>query len=142
MSQGNAAAIRRRVKNTEQLPTKQSSNTNAKQPITSSPSNSNLSINDAFKIVNERLVNLEKGFTGSNNNIQPDIIQEYDNRFNLVAQEIGELKETVLKLQTFTMDVNKTLYDERIKILGDLDKPKHSVFNDSVINIETLENKE
>jgi hypothetical protein len=137
MSQGNAAAIRRRVKNSENLPTKQSNNTNANQPITSTPSNSNLSINDAFKMVNERLVNLEKGFTGSSNSVQPDIIQEYDNRFNLVAQEIGELKETVLKLQTFTMDVNKTLYDERIKILGDLDKPKDSVFK-----IESLENKD
>jgi len=135
MSQGNAAAIRRRVKNAENLPTKQPTNTN-KNTYTPEPQ-SNLSINDAFKMVNERLVNLEKGFTGSSNNVQPDIIQEYDNRFNLVAQEIGELKETVLKLQTFTMDVNKTLYDERIKILGDLDKPKESVFN-----IESLENKD
>ena len=135
MSQGNAAAIRRRVKNAENLPTKQPTNTN-KNTYTPEPQ-SNLSVNDAFKMVNERLVNLEKGFTGSSNNVQPDIIQEYDNRFNLVAQEIGELKETVLKLQTFTMDVNKTLYDERIKILGDLDKPKESVFN-----IESLENKD
>jgi hypothetical protein len=135
MSQGNAAAIRRRVKNLEQPPTKQS-NATAKNTYTPHTS-SNLSVNDAFKMVNERLVNLEKGFTGSSNSVQPDIIQEYDNRFNLVAQEIGELKETVLKLQTFTMDVNKTLYDERIKILGDLDKPKESVFN-----IESLENKD
>ena len=135
MSQGNAAAIRRRVKNTENLPTKQPTNTN-KNTYTPEPQ-SNLSVNDAFKIVNERLVNLEKGLTNSSNSVQSDIIQEYDNRFNLVAQEIGELKETVLKLQTFTMDVNKTLYDERIKILGDLDKPKESVFN-----IESLENKD
>jgi hypothetical protein len=135
MSQGNAAAIRRRVKNTENLPTKQPTNT-IKNTYTPEPQ-SNLSVNDAFKMVNERLVNLEKGLTNSNNSVQSDIIQEYDNRFNLVAQEIGELKETVLKLQTFTMDVNKTLYDERIKILGDLDKPKESVFN-----IESLENKD
>lgn len=135
MSQGNAAAIRRRVKNAENLPTKQSTNTN-KNTYTPEPQ-SNLSVNDAFKMVNERLINLEKGITSSSNSVQPDIIQEYDNRFNLVAQEIGELKETVLKLQTFTMDVNKTLYDERIKILGDLDKPKDSVFN-----IESLENKD
>tara|TARA_B100000927_G_scaffold284710_1_gene273962 strand:- start:477 stop:884 length:408 start_codon:yes stop_codon:yes gene_type:complete len=135
MSQGNAAAIRRRVKNAENLPNKQPTNTN-KNTYTPEPQ-SNLSINDAFKMVNERLINLEKGLTSSNNSVQPDIIQEYDNRFNLVAQEIGELKETVLKLQTFTMDVNKTLYDERIKILGDLDKPKESVFN-----IESLENKD
>lgn len=140
MSQGNAAAIRRRVKNAEQLPTKQSNN-NDNNTYTP-PTSSNLSVNDAFKMVNERLVNLEKGLTGSNINIQADImqnqvIQEYDNRFNLIAQEIGELKETVLKLQTFTMDVNKILYDERIKILGDLDKPKDTVFN-----IENLENKD
>ena len=135
MSQGNAAAIRRRVKNAENLPNKQPTNTN-KNTYTPEPQ-SNLSINDAFKMVNERLINLEKGLTNSSNSVQPDIIQEYDNRFNLVAQEIGELKETVLKLQTFTMDVNKTLYDERIKILGDLDKPKESVFN-----IESLENKD
>lgn len=135
MSQGNAAAIRRRVKNAENLPTKQPTNTN-KNTYTPEPQ-SNLSINDAFKMVNERLINLEKGLTSSSNSVQPNIIQEYDNRFNLVAQEIGELKETVLKLQTFTMDVNKTLYDERIKILGDLDKPKESVFN-----IESLENKD
>jgi|TARA_Y100000389_G_scaffold158730_1_gene160268 hypothetical protein len=135
MSQGNAAAIRRRVKNAENLPTKQPTNTN-KNTYTPEPQ-SNLSVNDAFKMVNERLVNLEKGLNNTSNSVQSDIIQEYDNRFNLVAQEIGELKETVLKLQTFTMDVNKTLYDERIKILGDLDKPKESVFN-----IESLENKD
>lgn len=90
MSQGNAAAIRRRVKNTENLPTKQPTNTN-KNTYTPEPQ-SNLSVNDAFKIVNERLVNLEKGLTNSSNSVQSDIIQEYDNRFNLVAQEIGETK--------------------------------------------------
>lgn len=135
MSQGNAAAIRRRVSKAENLPTKQSNATtnNTYTP----PTSSNLSVNDAFKMVNERLVNLEKGLTGSTNDVQPNIVQEYDNRFNLIAQEIGELKETVLKLQSFTMDVNKTLYDERIKILGDFDKPKETVFN-----IENLENKD
>ena len=136
MSQGNAAAIRRRVKNTEQNPSKLGTSSEFKQPSTQS-TNSNLSINDAFKMVNERLVNLEKGISGSSNINQTEVVQEYENRFNLIAEEIGELKETVLKLQTFTMDVNKTLYDERIKILGDIDKPKDSVFN-----IETLENKD
>lgn len=136
MSQGNAAAIRRRVKNAEQPPSKLGTNSESKQPSTLS-TNSNLSISDAFKMVNERLVNLEKGISVSSNINQTEVVQEYENRFNLIAEEIGELKETVLKLQTFTMDVNKTLYDERIKILGDIDKPKDSVFN-----IETLENKD
>tara|TARA_Y100000992_G_C21267623_1_gene494813 strand:+ start:637 stop:1047 length:411 start_codon:yes stop_codon:yes gene_type:complete len=136
MSQGNAAAIRRRVKNAEQPSSKLGSSSESKQPSTLS-TNSNLSISDAFKMVNERLVNLEKGISLSSNINQTEVVQEYENRFNLIAEEIGELKETVLKLQTFTMDVNKTLYDERIKILGDIDKPKDSVFN-----IETLENKD
>jgi hypothetical protein len=136
MSQGNAAAIRRRVKNAEQPPSKLGTNSESKQPSTLS-TNSNLSISDAFKMVNERLVNLEKSISGSSDINQTEVVQEYENRFNLIAEEIGELKETVLKLQTFTMDVNKTLYDERIKILGDIDKPKDSVFN-----IETLENKD
>ena len=136
MSQGNAAAIRRRVKNAEQPSSKLGTNSESKQPSTLS-TNSNLSISDAFKMVNERLVNLEKSISGSSDINQTEVVQEYENRFNLIAEEIGELKETVLKLQTFTMDVNKTLYDERIKILGDIDKPKDSVFN-----IETLENKD
>ena len=35
------------------------------------------------------------------------------------------------------MDVNKALYDERVKILGDIDKNK-----DEIINIESLEGEQ
>lgn len=142
MSQGNAAAIRRRVKNLEQ-PKLTSSTSSGNTTIlpTSSSANSNLSINDAFVIVNERLVNLEKQVSNGGDNVNTEnnlYSEEYENRFNLIAQEIGELKETVLKLQTFTMDVNKVLYDERIKILGDVDKST----NETIFNVENLENKQ
>ena len=30
------------------------------------------------------------------------------------------MKDIVMKLQTFTMEVNKNLYDERIKILSEI----------------------
>ena len=74
MSQGNAAAIRRRVKNTEQPPSKLGTNSESKQPSTLS-TNSNLSISDAFKMVNERLVNLEKSISGSSDINQTESIK-------------------------------------------------------------------
>jgi hypothetical protein len=42
-----------------------------------------------------------------------DILEEYNNRFVLLAEEMGQLKDIVLKLQTYTMDVNKMLIEER-----------------------------
>lgn len=59
----------------------------------------------------------------SNENEKSDIneiLNEYNNRFNILADEISVLKDIVLKLQSYTMDVNKTLLDERIHILSDL----------------------
>ena len=124
MSQGNAAAVRRRVKNIE--PPRPASTNDLKTSSTQHPSytSSNLSISEAFKLVNERLVNLEKGIGSQiepqySSTLSEDIISEYEERFKVIAQEIGELKDVVYKLQTFTMDVNKALYDERVKILGD-----------------------
>lgn len=142
MSQGNAAAVRRRVKNID--PPRPASTNDLKTSSTQSPSStsSNLSISDAFKLVNERLVNLEKGIGSQiepqySSTLSEDIIGEYEERFKVIAQEIGELKDVVYKLQTFTMDVNKALYDERVKILGDIDKNK-----DEIINIESLEGEQ
>ena len=42
-----------------------------------------------------------------------DMSEEYENRFDILAQEISELKQTVLSLQTYTMEVNKMLLNER-----------------------------
>ena len=53
-----------------------------------------------------------------------DILQEYDTRFMLLAEEIAQLKDTLMKLQTYTMDVNKMLLDERVNILSDLGDDK------------------
>lgn len=47
-------------------------------------------------------------------------MNEMQSRYEILAQEIGELKDIVLKLQVYTMDVNKTLLEERIHILSDL----------------------
>ena len=43
-----------------------------------------------------------------------ELVSEYENRFELLVNEINNLKDTVFKLQTFTMEVNKDMY-EKIK---------------------------
>jgi len=55
----------------------------------------------------------------SNNAVQ-EVLDEFSSRFDMIAEEIGNLKEIVLKLQSYTMDVNRTLLEERIRVLSDL----------------------
>jgi hypothetical protein len=38
---------------------------------------------------------------------------EINNRFEILAREISDLKEIVIKLQSYTMDVNKVLLTEK-----------------------------
>jgi hypothetical protein len=49
---------------------------------------------------------------------------EFDTKFAVLAQEVADLKDIVLKLQAYTMEVNKTLYEERIQVLSDMGQPK------------------
>jgi len=52
------------------------------------------------------------------------ILEDYNSRFMLLAEEIAQLKDTLMKLQTYTMDVNKMLLEERVNILSDLGEDK------------------
>jgi hypothetical protein len=54
---------------------------------------------------------------------------EYNARFDIIADEIGSLKDMLLKLQAYTMDVNKTLMEERIRILSDEPTPLEKALN-------------
>ena len=65
-----------------------------------------------------------------------EIVEEMDTRFDILAREIADLKDVVLKLQAYTMDVNKTLLEERIHILSDLD----TTIEDKQTNTLTFEN--
>lgn len=62
------------------------------------------------------------------------IIDEFDKRYELLAQEIIELKDIVLKLQTFTMDVNKMLLEERNHIIDELEKKEQEKQNSPECN--------
>jgi hypothetical protein len=59
-----------------------------------------------------------------------EIVDEFQSRFDMLATEIANLKDIVLKLQSYTMDINKTLLEERIHIMSDIAEPS-SMMNDT-----------
>ena len=108
------------------------------------PANTGLTLPQVIAVVDKRLTVLE-GFmkeqksvvapitastsdtvsTEVTENIKTEIIalaEEFNNRYELLATEIHNIKDIVLKLQSYTMDVNKTLIEERIHVLSDLGK--------------------
>ena len=137
-----AAKIRRA--NPPPPPTLQNTIINKNQPSTQDNienrnlPTSSLTLPQIIKSIDVRLITLEKTVTelktnGANHisdkvsseNSSPnfeDVIDEFDKRCELLAQEIIELKDIVLKLQTFTMDVNKMLLEERNHIIDELEK--------------------
>ena len=171
MSSSNAAAIRRRVGNQNNLPT-----TNSSSNLGSIPENSNsdkkenvktLTMTEMVTLLNSRVVALERGTnqiaTSSNDNTALEefrsLSDEMNIRFELFANEIANLKDTVMKLQTYTMDVNKMLMNERIQILSsveqsevsepefqDLDASMNNVFSNSEevtsVNVSKLAKEE
>jgi hypothetical protein len=58
-----------------------------------------------------------------------EILNEYNSRFDMIVEELGSLKDIVLKLQSYTMDVNKTLLEERIRVFSDLGNDTTSLDN-------------
>ena len=62
---------------------------------------------------------VEQRTQGEGDNLS-NVLQEYENRFMLLAEEMAQLKDTLMKLQTYTMDVNKLLLEERVNVLSDL----------------------
>ena len=95
------------------------------------PKPSGLTLPQVIAVIDTRLIALETYIKNSqhqpqNSSVEEvvpfsnDFMNEIQSRYEILAQEIGELKDIVLKLQTYTMDVNKTLLEERIHILSDL----------------------
>lgn len=70
------------------------------------------------------------------------VIDEFNHRFEVLATEINEIKDMLLKLQTYTMDVNKLLLDERIHILSDVSSSSNTNINTEKFEISSsiLEN--
>ena len=139
-------------------------------PPSAGPSIRALTVQQAISVIDGRLLTLEKialdqqsGRNTTDNaasSVSTDTIQtllhehlsEFNHRYELLATELMELKETVLKLQSYTMDINKSLINERIQILSDI--PSHSTIgtlredaeddgdeDDGSVKCETVENE-
>lgn len=139
MSAANAAAIRRRAAAPQtniQVGQNPGSVRNAMNNVTTPPppnslpaSQRGLTIQQVIANFDTRIKNIEEEQEEKNMvppipefpNISQDIITEYNSRFEIIANEIAELKNLLLKLQSFTMDVNKSLHEDKIRVLSDLE---------------------
>ena len=113
-----------------------------------------LSMAQVINSIDKRLINLET-FVSIQNSTNPNLtllppdtnmFSEYINdmnfKFGFLAEEITNLKDIVLKLQTYTMDVNKTLLEERINILSDYSDVKSNLLKSEDVNECTLDDEE
>ena len=140
MSQANAAARKRRAGG--------ASIQDGVAPVQNSqsqPPKNGLTLPQVISLVDKRLITLETFMRESQNgvstsasisnaslsqssNVSEDAVNqladEFNSKFEMLAREMADLKDTILKLQTFTMDVNKTLFEERIQVLSDMGENK------------------
>jgi len=120
----NAAAIRRRVTAPQQTALIRTSPPPAPVQKQVREKQTGLTIQEFISTLDKRVVSLEESI---NNTIKDtseptvtDIIDEFNSRFDMFATELADIKDAMIKLQTYTMDVNKMLLDERIDILSEV----------------------
>ena len=123
-------------------------NNNNEEPSTSNDSiepvdaNRPISLQQALQLLSGRIIKLEKNIQETKNNeqtnqviqnveelnietivervAQSQIFEEFNARYEILASEILTLKHIVMKLQSYTLDINKTLVEERIQILSEI----------------------
>lgn len=137
MSQANAAARKRRAGGASIQ-----DNVAPVQNLQSQPPKNGLTLPQVISLVDKRLITLETFMRESQNgpftsvsastsaptSVSEDAVNqladEFNSKFEMLAQEVADLKDIVLKLQSYTMDVNKTLFEERIQVLSDMGENK------------------
>jgi hypothetical protein len=138
MSQANAAAIRRRANPINNTPTTGANPAQAQAQDQTNVNSAGLTLPQVIAVIDRRLINLETFVKESKSqpfvqqqqvSLSPiaenstqfsELFEEYNHRFEVLADEIANMKDIVLKLQSYTMDVNKALMDERIHVFSDL----------------------
>lgn len=119
MSTSNAAAIRRRAGTAANASTAPSLSNDSNQ-------RNGLTLQQVISTFDKRLKTLEESTksigTQKENTLPDNVLLEFNSRFEIIANEIADLKNALLKLQTFTMEVNKSLHDDRIRVLSDVNE--------------------
>ena len=139
MSASNAAAVRRRVGNQNNPPAPGGASIASSTPTpnnsTASTKQTGMTLQEVISHFNKKIQGLEESVSkispttttngsSTSGTSTPDsgelnvIFSEFNDRFELFAQEIALMKDQLLKLQTYTMDVNKVLYEERVRVLS------------------------
>ena len=152
MSKSNASAKNRRAFISP--PLQNQSNTITQPSNAPSNSTTGLTLQQVISLFDRRIVNLESLAKESSQKVAfqqdvpaessdessvdnlSEIIDEFNSRFELFAQEIGTMKDALLKLQTYTMDVNKTLLEERGQLLTS-EGAKHPEKFGQLLSLET-----
>lgn len=141
MSTSIAAAKKRRAPAPVQVPVSQS--TMGVQQPPQQPQG--LTLPQVISLVDKRLNVLEttvKGLAESSvdthesaqipSNIT-EVLDEFNARFDHLAGEIEGIKNIVLSLQSYTMDVNKMLLEDRVQLLsGNTSTPLEESFNERI----------
>lgn len=149
MSQANAAARKRRAGGT---PMPGASDPVVQQQQTPA---AGLTLPQVIALVDRRLVTLETFMKDTKaapqvqqvlapvpapaQQLDEEVLDEINNRFELLAGEVAELKDILIKLQSYTMEVNKRLVDERIQILSDVKDTGSTTFEIKTDNNIVLE---
>jgi len=159
MSSANAAAKKRRAPASVQEPAPRPGQP---QPGQLSPNMNQvgLTLPQVIALVDTRLTRLETfvseskktNESGSKNELSQDsetlmesesvksFMSDFNSRFDALAEEIANMKNIVLSLQSYTMDVNKVLMDERIRILSEVGDSNQEYEENETENVEILEN--
>ena len=118
------------------------------------PTNPKLSIQNFVVLLDKRISTLEESIKSNTepNNIKLELetpegkkvmkiteyMEEMDTKFNMLAEEIMNMKDIVLKLQSFTMEVNKSLVSSQS--LKDILSPEKGVTPD-IENVQSNSKK-
>jgi hypothetical protein len=145
MSQANAAARKRRAGGATFEPANPTPQNSQQQQQLKPGTPAGLTLPQVIAVVDARLIALETFVKETKNapakvqvqaqaqtQISDETIDELNDKFEILANEIADLKDIVLKLQSYTMEVNKTLMEERISILSDVNVPSDNKSQDGV----------
>jgi hypothetical protein len=176
MSSSNAAAIKRRANpGTASLSQQQQPMAPKPTPGSANDNSPGLTLPQVIALVDKRLIKLETFMNTASANMGPSsstesssqpanqlpmnavdketfeqimesMTAEINSRFEIFAEEISNLKEIVLKLQSYTMDVNQALFNKHMTSLekqgGDGNTLENNADVSSSINLQELVKEE
>jgi hypothetical protein len=129
MSASNSLAKKRRAPASVEPQLTNRYNSNLPPPPSSpsaQPPQQGLTLQQVINVIDGRLTALErttheiKTSSSSSSDKLPtikesNVSEEYNSRFEMLFEEITNLKDIVLNLQAYTLKVNKVLFDEKYK---------------------------